>query len=66
MAGLPMDLDSLNEWVGASASKNGEIMIERNNELIDIYLREAPYSREYTEYSGLIEPTLSEYKEWWW
>ena len=37
-------------------------MITRNIKVIDIYLRDAPYLREYTEYSDLIEPILSEYK----
>jgi hypothetical protein len=62
MAELPMDLDSLNKWVGAYALTNKETMIVRNIEVIDIYLKDVPGSPEYMEYSDLIYPVLSEYK----
>jgi hypothetical protein len=66
---LPMDLDSLNEWVDDYASTISNLprnidtkMITRNIKVIDIYLRDAPKSDEYKKYRDLIVDILSEYK----
>lgn len=69
MAGLPMDLHSLNQWVGYYASTNSDSarnidkkMVIQNKSVTSIYFEGSPTTVEYAKYRGVIDPILSKYK----